>query len=402
MRNGAAGWHTRAAGAVGTRRPAARCRLGFWIGLGLSLGPAAAAAGPRVCGGNAALGSFQPASCPELKDDGVPPDEAAGDGIYSVEVRLAAPVSAPLEYKLLPSGAFDGTELGSYRGSAGTDTCGLGGTGTNSFKNVQIPSPPEDRPVRFYYDSRVLSDPSHTRPPQDRSFGDDLMARSPSTACPVFAAVGDFQTVPFDRAVGSVALVQQRPGVLVGRWLATQSLAAGWKWQVQEKAPLGRRFGPGGWSYDPCTGDRVTVPSAVRIGDTVTFTFYASLGRLQTTVQAGGAGDLGAPEGPQCPPPVDMAQAGGTDAGPPPPSSDGAAGDLAAGDGGDGGDGGAVRPLPGIHCDCRLAGPGAAAGSGGWVAVAAGLLGLLLTARARRPLRQPLPGARGRRGDSSP
>jgi hypothetical protein len=337
--------------------------------------------------------------CPELKDDGMPPDEAAGDGIYSVEVRLVAPVASPLEYKLLPSGTFDGTELGSYRGSAGTDTCGLGGTGTNSFKNVQIPSPEDGRPVRFYYDSRALSDPSHARPPGDRSFGDDLMVRSPSTTCPAFVVVGDFQSVPFDRAVGAVALTQQRPGVLVGRWLATQALASGWKWQVQERAPLGRRFGPGGWSYDPCTGDRVTVPSAVRVGDTVTFTFYASLGRLQTTVQAGGPSDLGAPGGPQCPPPGDMAQGGGADlAGAP---SDGSSGDAATA-AGDGGDGGAGRPLPGIHCDCRLAGRGAAAGSpqGGQGAIAAGLLGLLVAARARcRPARL-FPGVVARRAPS--
>lgn len=365
-----------------SQRPAPRLRNSPPAAVGravlglLLLAPAAALAVPRICGGNSGLGSFQPARCPELKDDGVAPDEKAGDGLYSVEVRLAAPVSSPLEYKLLPSGAFDGTELGSYRGSAGTDTCGLTGTGSNMFRNLQVPSPDDTRPVRFYYDTRAPLDTSYARPPGDRSFGDDLMVRSPGNACPGFVVVGDFQSVPFDRAVGAVTLVHERPGVLTGRWLATQALAAGWRWQVQEQAPGTRRFGPAGWSYEPCQGDRASVASAVRLGDTVTFTFYTALGRLRTTVQSGGGVDGGAVEGMQCPPPLRLDMSGPIfdDLGGGTPA-DGGARDAATGDQG------VMRPLPGIHCDLsagRSSGPGLGVGAVGLA------LGLLVSQRGRR------------------
>lgn len=354
--------------------------LALGLGLGAS-GPAAAA--PKVCGNHPALGGFQPASCPELKDDGVAPDEAKGDGIYTAEVVLSPPVASPLEYKLLPSGAFDGTEIGAWRGAAGSDTCGLGGTGSNTFRNLQVPDPDPGRPVRFFFDTRALTDPSHARPPGDRSFGDDLWIRSPQSSCPSFLAVGDFQSVPFDRTVGAVPLKPLRPGVLVGRWLATQALPAGWKWQVQEAAggpgSSARRFGPAGLSYEPCAGDRVTVPTAVRLGDTVSFTLYAALGRLQTTVQSGPV-DGGVSDGtPQCPPPLpDMASGPIRDdfgAGEPRDLSgpaDGGAGDL-----------GPSRPLPGIHC---AQAPGHPAPARVPIGSLAGL-GLLLAARAlrRRP-----------------
>lgn len=354
-------------------------------------GPAAAA--PKVCGSNPALGGFQPASCPELKDDGVAPDESKGDGVYTAEVRLVGPVASPLEYKLLPSGAFDGSEIGAWKGAAGTDTCGLGGAGTNLFRNLQVPDPEPTRPVRFFYDTRALTDPSHARPPGDRSFGDDLWIRSPQSSCPSFLAVGDFQSVPFDRTVGAVALRPLRPGVLGGRWLATQALAAGWKWQVQEAAGgAGRRFGPAGLSYEPCTGDRVTVPSAVRLGDTVSFTFYAAQGRLQTTVQSGPV-DGGTSDGtPQCPPPLpDMATGPIRDdlgSGEPRdlsgPGTDGGAGDL-----------GPARPLPGIHCDYPSGRSAAISSTTGPLAA----LGLLLAAQAlHRRRRSPLPLAGGGRG----
>lgn len=333
-----------------------------------------------MCGSNPALGGFQPASCPELKDDGVAPDEAKGDGIYTAEVRLAAPVASPLEYKLLPSGAFDGTEIGAWRGAAGNDTCGLGGAGSNMFRNLQVPDPDPSRPVRFFYDTRALTDPSHARPPGDRSFGDDLWIRSPQSSCPSFLVVGDFQSVPFDRTVGAVPLKQLRPGVLAGRWLATQALPAGWKWQVQEAAggpgSSARRFGPAGLSYEPCAGDRVTVPSAVRLGDTVSFTLYASLGRLQTTVQSGPV-DAGASDGTlQCPPPLpDMASR--------PPFDDFGLWqprDFSAPADGGAGELGSDRPLPGIHCACQLGHTAPARAPIGPLAA----LGLLLAARALR------------------
>jgi MYXO-CTERM domain-containing protein len=276
----------------------------------------------------------------------------ARDGIYSVEVSLGN--TALLEYKILPTGAYDGSQLGQ------TGTCDVSGGNGNTFGNIQVPAPDTSRPVRFYYDSRSLSDPSYAAPPNNRSGGDDLMQRSPAASCPRWLAVGDFQTAPFDRTVGAIELTLQQPGVLMGRLVAAKALSSGWRWKIAEDAAAGhaRRYGPSGWAHEPCDTDNVTVGSAVSPGDIVYFTWYSAGGRLQTQVRRPGD-DL--PDGgvhgglPLCPPPAagDMSASGDMSSGP--PSDDGGNGG-GSNDGG-GGDGGG-RPLPGIHCNCQLGGPG--------------------------------------------
>jgi hypothetical protein len=303
---------------------------------------------PKVCGNDPALGSFVPGSCPTLKDDGVAPDEAAGDGIYTVQVTLSP--TAQLEYKILPNGVFDGTLLGQ------TGTCDIAGGNTNTFSNILVPAPDTSRPVRFFYDSRTIGDPTYAAPVGNRSGGEDLMLRSPAARCPQWLAVGDFQSVPFDRTVGAVQLLLQRPGVLIGRLTATKMLASGWQWKVVQAGTPSRRYGPGGWADDPCDPDSVKVNSAVKPGDIVYFTWHSYYGRLQTVVLAPGAdvADGGVMGGlTLCPTPAD-------------PGDLGTGADLAAtapADGattspdGDSGDGGG-RPLPGIHCNCQLGGAG--------------------------------------------
>lgn len=325
--------------------------LARFVAKGLSLGligngALALAAPPKVCGNDAALGSFDPVSCPTLRDDGVAPDEAAGDGIYTVEVMLSPkPV---LEYKILPTGAFDGTQLGQ------SGSCDLSGTHNNTYGNIQIPDPDTSRPVRFFYDSRAIADSRYAAPPGNRSGGDDLMQRSPAASCPQWLAVGDFQNVPFDRAIGAVELTLQRPGVLVGRLTATKAAAAGWRWKVvQGGAAAGfRKYGPSGWADDPCDTDNVVVASPVRPGDIVYFTWYSAGGRLRTEVLAPGDDLDGGIHGglPLCPPPANPADLG-TTADLAVSTPDGGAGptDLSTA-----GDGGAARPLPGIHCNCEL------------------------------------------------
>lgn len=322
----------------------------FASGLALRLvgldGPALAAT-PKVCGNDAALGSFDPLSCPTLRDDGIAPDEAAGDGIYTVEVMLSP--KPLLEYKLLPTGAFDGTQLGQ------SGTCDITGTRNNTYSNIQIPDPDTSRPVRFFYDSRTLTDPRYAVPPGNRSSGDDLMQRSPAASCPQWLAVGDFQNVPFDRAIGAVELTLQRTGVLVGRLTATKAVAAGWRWKVVQGGGAAgyRKYGPSGWADDPCDADNVVVASPVRAGDIVYFTWYSAGGRLRTEVLAP-ADDLdGGVHGglPLCPPPVNPADLGtaadlavaAADGGSRPPPDQSASGDSDS-----------ARPLPGIHCNCEL------------------------------------------------
>lgn len=355
------------------------------VGLVVALAGSARAATPKVCGNDAALGSFDPASCPVLKDDGIAPDEAAGDGIYTVEVVLAP--KPLLEYKLLPSGTFDGTQLGQ------SGTCDVTGSRGNTYGNIQVPEPDTSRPVRFFYDSRTLSDPSYASPPGNRSGGDDLMQRSPAASCPQWLAVGDFQNVPFDRAVGAVELTLQRPGVLAGRLTATRALASGWRWKIVEgRAAAGfRKYGPSGWADDPCDTDNVSVASPVRPGDIVYFTWYSASGRLRTAVVAPGEEADGGVYGglPLCPPasPVDLGDAADLAAAAP---ADGSAAPSDAA-GIDVGDGGPARPRPGIHCDCQLGGSapaplGSLAMAMMWAVSAAGYL-IAHSRCARRPPR---------------
>ncbi len=348
-----------------------------WL-VALALGSAATGvAAPKVCGNDPGLGNFDPTSCPALLDDGVAPDERAGDGIYTVQVNLTA--KPLLEYKVLPSGAFDGMQLGQ------TGICDLQGNNTNTFNNLQVPAPDTSRPVRFFYDSRAVSDPTYAAPPGNRSAGDDLMMRSPAARCPQWLVVGDFQNVPFDRTVGAVQLFLVRPGVFSGRLTAMKALAGGWHWKVAEQTAAGapaRLYGPSGWSVTPCDTDSVTVPSAVKAGDIVYFTWYSAGGRLQTTVLAPGSdtADGGVPGGiEQCPspaapgdlgPPTDLAVATPGDASTPGPETNP--------------DGGG-RPLPGIHCNCQLGASGARpAGTATHATLAAGAL-LALVRRRRRP-----------------
>ena len=358
------------------------------LGLSFCLAGAAHADPPKVCGNDAMLGNFDPTSCPVLRDDGVAPDQAAGDGVYSVEVTLSK--KPLLEYKLLPSGTFDGSQLG-QRG-----TCDVQGTRTNTYANIQIPEPDTSRPVRFFYDSRAPADPTHAAPPGNRSVGDDLMLRSPAARCPQWLVVGDFQGVPFDRTIGTVELKLQSPGVLVGRLTAAKALAGGWRWRVvQGGAGLvgARQYGPSGWADEPCEADNVQVASAVRPGDIVYFTWSSATGRLRTVVVAPGddTADGGVPGGlPLCPPPVgdppDLGDAADLAA----PQVDGS-GPLTDGDA-QTGDAGSALPRPGIHCDCRLGQAGQAgqpgqtggAAGAGPAAVGLGLAAAYLVARSRR------------------
>lgn len=356
-------------------------------------GSGVAFAAPKVCGNQAALGSFAADQCPELRDDGVAPDEAPGDGIYTAAVQLTA--TPLLEYKILPAGTYDGKELAQVGGA-----CGAQGADKNGFKNIQIPSPDTSRKATFYYDTRVLTGPGYAAPPDNRSAGDDLMVRSSLPGgCPQWLAVGEFQNVPFDKVVGAVPLTLQRPGVLAGRLTAMKALAAGWKWKIVEGggASPARRYGPSGWTYEPCDTDSASVPTAVRAGDVLYFTFYTAGGRLQASVVTSEPDAGVGPGMPLCPPvpdmrgPEDLAQ-GTADLRPPELPDGGAGTDAAPADPTDGGAGdGGERKLPGIHCDCRIgaastsaaaSAASAATGQGLLAALALGALGWL---RARRP-----------------
>lgn len=318
--------------------------LRFSVFIGLTLVAGEAVGQPKICGNQAALGSWNVDQCPQLKDDGAGADEAAGDGIYSVEISLD-PTSV-LEYKLLPQGTW-ALALGQQ------GTCdGSGNPTGNDTSNLRILRPDVSRPVRFYLDTRTLSDPGAVQPPGNRSFGDTLMTRSPSGECPRWFVVGDFQNLVGVNGT-AVPLSLLRPGVLVGKHTASKSLGSGWKWKVVEQADTAaRELGGSGWAYAPCQAPAASASQPVSPGDTVYFVIDTRTGRLRSVVSNSPL-DGFAPDGTAlCPPVVDMAS----------PLSDlaGSVADLAGGSVADltsagTADGGSDKPLPGIHCDCQLA-----------------------------------------------
>jgi len=344
---------------------------GIWFGLvvTLALGEGLAAAQPKICGNQTALGSWNLDQCPQLKDDGAGGDEAAGDGIYSVELHLDP--TTLLEYKILPQGTW-AVALG-QQGSCDTSGSPTG----NDTSNVRIVSPDLAGPARFYLDTRTLSDPSYATAPGNRSFGDTLMTRSPQGSCPRWFVIGDFQNLVGINAT-AVELQVLRPGILVGRHTASKVLAAGWKWKVVEQAASGaRELGPSGWAYAPCLTPSAAVSSAVMPGHTVYFVVDTRGGRLRTVVADAPLDGFSSDGTPLCPLVVDMTSsvrdlAAVGDAAP--------AADFGPLDGASAADGGSGRPLPGIHCDCQLGGTSVPPSSAWWVIP---LLGALHRRRAR-------------------
>lgn len=313
------------------------------------VGVGQAAGQPRVCGNQAALGTWTLASCPTLKDDGNSPDEAAGDGIYTAAVQLTA--TDLLEYKILPTGMWDGATELKQVGTCPAD----GSSKTNDTQNIQVLSPDVRKPTLFFYDSRTLPDPPFSPTPNNRSGGDSAMLDAPVGSCPTWLAVGDFQNL-YGPNSSAVKLAELRPGVLVGRFTAAKALAAGWRWKVmQQTAGTVRESGPTGWAYAPCTAAFATVSTAAAVGDSVYLLFYAWSGRFQAVVSATLL-DGFAPGGtPVCEPPPDMAVPV-TDLSPMSPDlATAPAPDLQSPPSADAGsDGGAAPKRPGIHCDCQL------------------------------------------------
>lgn len=322
---------------------------------------------PKICGNQAALGNWSLAGCPTLRDDD-------GDGVYSVSVSLSD--TALLEYKLLPSGMWDGNEVRA-QGTCPSD----GGSKRNDTQNIQISQPDTRAAVTFYFDGRSLTDPTYSPVTGNRSAGDTLMLRAPAESCPRWLAVGDFQNLYGDNS-SAAPLLPLRPGVWVGRVTASKSLAAGWHWKVLEQsAPVAREYGPTGWAYAPCEAAFAAVSSPVSVGDSVYFLLHERGGRLQTLVSSSPLDGFSSDGIAGCEPRPDL---GGdvrdlASSGP----SDAATGPSDAAS-----DGGTPR-RPGIHCDCQI---GAAMGG---QAAAAGPLTLcgvaslaLLVGRGRLRRRQ--------------
>lgn len=341
--------------------------------LGLVAMSGTALAQPKICGNQTALGDWTLGSCPQLKDDGVAPDETAGDGIYTVGLQLQP--SALLEYKLLPTGIWDGSVEVRQIGTCPYDAGGK----QNDTYNIQVPQPDVSKPTLFFFDSRALSDSSYSPAPSNRSGGDSVMTQAPAGSCPSFVAVGDFQNLVGPNATAARLSLQGR-GVLVGRVTAAKALAAGWRWKVvQDASGVAREYGPTGWAYAPCSAAFATVSTPVAVGDSIYFLFHAHGGRLQTLVSSspldgfspdGSATCIPAPDMTSAP--VDMATSDLLPTPPPDPFLD-ANFDM-----------GNLPKRPGIHCDCRMGATSATGDTSSWGGPMLLLAGLLLLLARRR------------------
>ena len=336
------------------RRLGPICAFSRLLPLAILLAAGVAAAQPKICGNQAALGDWTIGSCPTMKDDGIAPDETAGDGIYSVAVQLQA--TSLLEYKLLPTGSWDGGIEVREAATCPAD----GGSKANDTYNIQVVQPDVSQKAQFFFDSRTLADSSYSPAPSNRSGGDSLQIASPAGSCPSFVAVGDFQNLVGPNATAAPLVVQN--GVLVGRITASKALTAGWGWKVVQKTSgVAREYGPSGWAYSPCTTAYATVSTPVSVGDSVYFLFHAKTGRLQTLV-SGSPLDGFAPDGAgSCQPAADMSTPRDLSvppvvddlATPPIPDMPSANADMAT-----------MTPgRPGIHCDCRIGAARAQQGS---------------------------------------
>ncbi|MCS6914936.1 MAG: hypothetical protein RMK29_11360 [Myxococcales bacterium] len=315
--------------------PRRAVRLGVLAAVLGALEPTAAWAQVRVCGNQAALGDFRPELCPVMRDDGVPPDEVMGDGVFTLEVRLQP--TELLKYKILPSGRYGPDEVRQV------GDCGLDGRRDNPTGDLLVPRPDVSMPVRFFYDSR------------SRTAGDTLMTVSPPGTA--WVAVGGFQERPFDPVQGALDLRPTPDGTLVGSTVVTRDLPPGWPWKVLEKKGTydgARKYGTDGWSVTPCDSQNVLQTPPVPAGSRLELHFVARLGRLDTKVlpavgtDGGDTADLRPGDGPGDGP------SGG---------QDGAAADLLD-----------PAALPGIRCGCRIGGVPSSPPSLLYLGAGAGLL----------------------------
>ena len=336
----------------------------MWCGL-----EQAAFAQPKICGNQPALGGWSLASCPMLRDDD-------GDGIYSVTVNLGD--TPLLEYKVLPTGMWDGTSEIRANGTCPAD----GGSKRNDTQNIQIIRPDTAKPATFYFDSRSVTDPSYSTAPGNRSAGDSLMMDAPSGTCPRWLAVGDFQNLPGPNS-SAVTLRLLRPGVFVGRGTATKAMGSGWRWKVLEQgADIAREYGPSGWAYAPCEATPALVSTPVSVGDSIYFIFHAHGGRMQTVVSSAPLDGFSSDGSSTCQPPVDLGTLTDMTGQP----QDGATAPLSDAGLDAGLDGGLAR-RPGIHCDCQIGAAKSQSAPTRVVSVAGVALVLSLLARRTRRAR---------------
>ncbi|WP_433927411.1 thrombospondin type 3 repeat-containing protein [Sorangium cellulosum] len=252
-----------------------RSSVGLSFAL-LSLLASTALALPTVTGSAPELGAWNARAGAPLRDDGVAPDAAAGDGIFTAIVSFAA--QGAVEYKI----SRNGVDL--RDGGAGT------ATGDNLRFTLAGGTAPHD--VTFYYDTRDLTAQGFL--PATESTSDSRSASMNAEGAPqVWVAVGDWQSSLGDADWSSTSTItvardDGRLGDRVAgdhvhtyRFVAPTALP-GALFKFAAQGPSSTKLGANGWSYAPQDSSSGAFSAAA--GQVVTLELDALHGRMRARV----------------------------------------------------------------------------------------------------------------------
>ncbi|XXX73111.1 thrombospondin type 3 repeat-containing protein [Sorangium sp. So ce134] len=244
----------------------------------LSLLPRAALASPTVTGSTPELGAWEARRGAPLRDDGIAPDRAAGDGVFTAAVSFAT--QGDVEYKISRNGV-DLADGGAGAASGGNLRFALAG-GTPPYA------------VTFYYDTRDLTAQGFL--PATESASDSRSASLGEGGAPqVWVAVGDWQhsvgdtdwnpysSITVARDDGRLGDRVAGDGVYTYRFMARTALS-GASFKFAAQGPWSTRLGANGWSYAPRDSSNGAFSAAA--GQVVTLELHALHGRMRAQVSS--------------------------------------------------------------------------------------------------------------------
>lgn len=225
-----------------------------------------------------------------MLDDGVAPDQAAGDGIYTRTVAIGNPspgTAFTQDYKILTEGVFGSGELGVFVQGGNPVNFGLWFPGTVTGQDVV-----------FTYDSRNLLVAGWS---PGTGFSDDwTIGFNHDGSARVWVATGSFQAALGDTGdwnPASTITVMHDDGqdgdlaagdhVYTFRFTVPQALTgAEWK-VVNQQADFtdSTKLCPEGWNIDGIAADRPGWFFSAKTGQTVALEFDARGGRMRARVE---------------------------------------------------------------------------------------------------------------------
>lgn len=222
-----------------------------------------------VTGNTAEIGNWNPVDGTELFDDGVAPDEVAGDAIFTAAVTFTDADTVDVEYKISDAGE-------NWYGAA-------------DGNNMQLDISTSPETAIIYLD---LNDRSGDgwHPQAGWSLSDDHVVDH------TWVAVGDFQTEAGEVGdwVPTSVITEMHDDGLNGDLVAGDGIHSFeftpdvdlvekiWKVVRQGEWSGSIKFGANGWSFDP--GDSWNLTLNANAGNPVLFEFWAKYGWLRATV----------------------------------------------------------------------------------------------------------------------